>query len=106
MKRTKARQDNAASAANVFPILSFPTVLSKLGQSEVDWIPCCSFPSNPGDPPAGQEHKGCVEVSTKGPQESKSSDWKLDSENEALSCSLNQLEMGLHDDLHCTLHFH
>lgn len=105
VKRTKARQDKAASRADVFPILLFHTVFCKLGHSEVDWIPCCSFPSDPGDPPARQEHNCCTEASTKSPQESRSSSWKLNSEIQALSCSLNQLEMGHQDNLCCTLHF-
>lgn len=89
-----------------FQSLLFHAVLSKLGQSEGDWIPCCSFLSDPRDSPARQERNCCVEVSTKGPRESKSSNWKLDSEIQALSCSLNQLEMGRGDGLCCALHFH
>lgn len=89
----------------MFPILLFHTVFSKLGHSEVDWIPCCSFPSDPGDLPAKQDHNCSVEVSTKSPQESRSSNWELDSEIQTLSCSLDQLEMGHQGDHHCTLHF-
>lgn len=68
IKRTKARQDNAASGADVFPILLFHTVFSKLWQSEVDWISCCSFPSDPGDSPARQEHNCCMKSPQRAPR--------------------------------------